>query len=228
VYEATGVVSAFSLARCPSGQLVLGGTYEGEVDFAGAKLPVRGTLAGFGALFDSEGNGLWALYLADGLIQGEVRGVGCDNVGNAVFDGWYSDYARFGPLSRTSAGQSGYVAHVDSGGSIVRLWSDRAKLGRFVFNVAPYGGGITALTATHERGPASAVHFDEKGNVVFERRLGDAHGPSIVARDASGAIVIAGTITGPLDLGVDPLTVEADPDNPLHASIDSFVARLSP
>ncbi|AUX21994.1 uncharacterized protein SOCEGT47_024950 [Sorangium cellulosum] len=117
--------AASQVAFDPKGNVLLGGTFQGSVDFGGGPLVALGTRPNFFvAKFDPEGNHLYSRGFGDSELQ-DVASVASDPAGNAVITGTFLGNIDFDGAVLTSKGTTADVQGYRQGGDIFI-----AKLGR--------------------------------------------------------------------------------------------------
>ncbi len=246
-----GTESVTALARDGSGNLYLGGGFEGSASFsAGAGAVVlnsQGAEDGFVAKFTADGGLAWARRFG-GLANDGVADVAVDGAGNAYAAGSFSGTANALPapgpsiLSDGSA-QDGFVLSLDPSGAV--RWA------------LPVGGtqddATTALAATSAgtvtvsgsfRGSADFARnaapvrltsqggadlflasYTSAGTLVWARDIGgpndDAITPGALALDGAGGATISGAFSGSMDFDPGPATATRTS----QGSSDLFVAR---
>jgi hypothetical protein len=94
-----------SVAFDPSGNVVMTGSFWGNVDFGGGPLTCAGWSDIFLAMFDASGTHLWSQGFGDASIQ-FGRSVAFDPSGNVVMTGEFQGTVDFGGGPLTSAGWS--------------------------------------------------------------------------------------------------------------------------
>lgn len=134
-----------------SGNVIVGGRFQGTVDFGGGNLVSTGDYDIFVAKFSAAGVHQWSMRLGNNLPEGVVS-VAVDDTGNIVLAGSFQGIVNFGGGNLTSAGAYDiFLAKYDING--VHQWSKRVGgLG----NDAPAG-----------------VAVDTSGNIVLTGSFGD-------------------------------------------------------
>jgi len=220
-----------------SGNIVVGGSFSGTVDFGGAALTSVAANA-FLAKFSASGAHLWSKLLNAGSGS-TVTGVAVDGAGTLFTTGTFIGTADFGTGAVTSAGQwDGYL--LASGGADGRpLWSRRAggsgidtpravtvdTLGHVVVtgvfqNTADFGGG--PLTSAGGYDVFLAQYATADGRHLWSKRFGDTGNDYGIGVDVDGAgnILLGGDFHGTGNFGGGALV---DPS----AASASYVAKFS-
>ena len=246
--SAGSVAGMNGLAVDPSGRLVMAGNYAGTVDFdpgAGAtSLTSAGSYDVATWVLNSDGTFAWADgYGGSNFDQADA--VAVDPSGNIYVTGAFSGTVNFDPsgtaINLTAAGvYDVFVLKLSPGGST--LWADSfagsngPAMGDGI-GVDPSGrvvvDGWFVGTLDFDPGPGTVSIASRGAEDVFVASL-DAQGNYLAATtgggtgsdmafglalNASGAIAIAGTYTGPATFGSTNL--------PTIGSVDIFVASLT-
>jgi len=220
-----------------SGDVVVGGSFSGTVDFGGGAL-ATGSSSAFLVKFTASGAHVWSELVA-GAASGSVTGVAVDGNGTVFATGAFSGSATFGTGTLTSAGQwDGYLAAL-AGGNGHALWVRRGggsgidtpravavdALGHVVLtgvfeNSADFGGGALRSAGGYDVFVAQYATAD--GRHIWSKRFGDSGNDYGVGLgvDGTGSVFVGGDFHGTVDFGGGRL-VDAG------AASDSFVAKLS-
>ena len=99
-----GDEAPLSVARDPSGNILLGGFTSKSIDFGTGQLMSAGGHDGFLAKLTAAGDGTWARLLGDASFYQEVAAVAVDANGNVLAAGAFSGAMDFGSLPLQSAG----------------------------------------------------------------------------------------------------------------------------
>ena len=92
--------AAHGVAVDPSGNVMMAGSYEGNLNFGGGNLGRAGGIDAFVVMVDSDGNHRWSKHFGDSESQ-VATGVAVDPSGDVVVAGWFQGTVNFGdgPLS---------------------------------------------------------------------------------------------------------------------------------
>jgi hypothetical protein len=218
-----------SLAIDAAGNIVITGTFHGELDFGGGTLQSAGMGDIFVVKFTSAGQFVWSKGFGDAKDQ-EAGGVAVDSGGNVVVTGVYQGTIDFGPapLKNTgpTAGYDIYLAKLDSGtgegtwskgfgdpfgntpGSpLVVIDSADSVILAGDYDIELNFGGANLMS----NGDLNVylAKFDTNANPLWSQTYGGAgvQKADDVGVDASGNIVLAGEITnGSINFGTDLMT----------------------
>ena len=194
--------------------------------------PIRAYTAGidgFAAKIDTDGNLVWNTFLG-GSQEDQAGGVAVDGSGNVYVTG--QSYATWGsPIRAYTAGEDGYVAKLDSGGSLI--WNTFQggggdDLGASVvlagsgglylqgYSSAAWGTPIAAYTALLD---AYAAKLDSGGNLIWNTFVGGS------GTDYANSLVLDGT--GGLSIMGYSNAAWGSPVRAYTAGNDAFVARIA-
>ena len=233
------------LARDGAGDLVISGSFGGTRAFnpsGGDSLAAGGTDA-FVAMFGPTGSGLWARqFHGNGSDLGAA--VALDGAGNVLATGTYAAGTAVGPIALPGAGGA-YVAKLDGNGNV--LWADGFAgdgpvSGKAIAvddsgqvyaagidqgDTAFLGKGGTSATLSAPPGVSSAylARLGADGSVAWAVSFAGASGNTAVgglAVDASGSVLVDGTISGPTRIGDRTISTPSGVNN------SAFVARVGP
>ena len=226
--------SAHAVSFDATGNVLLTGDTDGAIDFGQGAQPLAGTKNAWAAKLSGAGGLTWGKLYGAGKASGE--GIGADASGNVYLAGDHEGKIDFGggALDNTF-GPNVYVAKLDPQGK--QIWShtygdsqsQHAKglsvdgkghavvVGSFSGAIdfgkgkLPSGGGVDGFVAK----------LDTQGCGTWQKGFGDAsfQSASGVSADATGNVLITGSIGGTADLGGGPLKANGD---------DVFVAKLAP
>jgi hypothetical protein len=204
------------------GNVYVGGTFEGSVNFGGGTLTSAGARDIFVAKYTSAGQHVWSKRFG-GTSGEDVRGVAVDGAGDVLLTGQFLGTINFGGPTLTSAGYEDIFLAKLSGVSGGHVWSKRLgsmSAPDFGYGVAVDGSGNVAITGFF----AGSVNFgggaflaqvydifvakySSAGAYISARRYGDPAGlyssqyGDAIAMSSSGTIFITGHFVGTLDFG---------------------------
>ncbi len=143
--------------------------------------------------FDTNGNQLWTWqignYGAD--TSGEIVP---DSQGNVIISGW----TRSGLFQQNATTTEGFIAKVDSSGSIV--WQNQWGTDRhtYPYDIALDGQGNSVVVGNKTATEFFLTKFDDSGNLLWEKTVQNDDGivGAGVWADADGKIYVAGSATG--------------------------------
>jgi hypothetical protein len=209
-----------------SGDIVVAGGFQGLVDVGCGTMTATGTNDMFIASYSSTGLCVWSKRFG-GTSDTYPMNVVVDSTNAIYVSGYYSGRTDFGGGSlATAGGYDGFVLKLSSSG--VYTWadsfggaSDETTYGLAVVSDSVYGpmvvvggnflttanfGGVD-LTSAGDSDGFVAAYLASTGAHTWSRRLGGAGYDSVNALAYHGSsIVIVGTATGSIDLGVGATT----------------------
>jgi hypothetical protein len=217
------------------GNVILTGDFSGSIDFGGGPLTGAGAATAiFVAKLDAMGNHMWSTSFDGG--GGSGLSIAVDALGDVVVTGDFHGTVDFGggPLA-TLGDKNIFVVKLDAAGN--HMWSksfgdgdDQVALAvaqdpggdlvvaGYIEGTADFGGGMLTSAGGWD---VFVTRLDSMGNHVWSERYGSrsfefAHALTI---DAAGDVVVAGTMSMPVDFGGGPLAVSGG---------TVFVAKLAP
>jgi hypothetical protein len=226
--------SAHAVAFDATGNVLVTGDTAGAIDFGQGAQPLVGTQNAWAAKLTGAGATTWGKLYGASKATGE--GIGADATGNVYLAGDHEGKIDFGagPLDNSN-GPNVFVAKLDPTGK--DLWShtygdsqsQHAKglsvdgknhavvVGSFSGAIdfgkgkLPSGGGVDGFVAK----------LDTQGCAIWQKGFGDAsfQSASGVSADATGNVLITGSISGTADFGGGVLTASGD---------DVFIAKFAP
>ena len=227
-----------------SGNVVVGGTFDGTINLGGETFTTTGGRDLFVAKFSPTGQHLWSKHFG-GTSGEDVRGVAVDGAGDVFLTGQFLGTINFGGLDLPSAGFEDIFLAKLSGSSGNHVWSKRlgsTSAPDAAYGVAVDGGGNVAITGFF----AGSVNFgggailaqvydifvakyDSAGNYISARRFGDPaglfdsqYGDGIAMSD-SGTVFITGHFLGTLDFGAGGSATSV-----FGGGSDAFLANVGP
>lgn len=236
-FGAGGDDRAYDVAFDASGNLYVGGRYQGSVDFGGGVLTSAGSTDAFLAKFDTTGGHLWSQRYGNNQDQ-YLRGIAVDpNSGDVVVAGYANGSINLGGTTLTSQGGSDiYVAKLTAAGA--HVWSamyagsndqfsrdlDIDPVGNIVFtgygfDSPDFGGGPLPNAVSRD---AFVVKLNPDGVHLWSRAYGGnfsqyGHG---IAVDATGHVAATGYFSSSIDFGMGPVAS--------NGQEDVFIMRLAP
>jgi hypothetical protein len=230
---------ALSVAATPDGDIVVGGSFQGTVDFGNGPLTSAGLSDMFLLKLGSGGVTLWSKRFGDSASQ-SIGAVTVDPAGHVVIAGGFIgsvNFSAFAPL--TSAGLADvFVAKFGPSGAFIwaKSFGDASSQGAMSVATDATGNIVVAGTNTGTfdfGGPPIATAgssdiFVAKleaggGGHIWSKGFGD---PSLQALfgagvDAQGNVAFGGRYGGSMDLGGGAL-------EPAGSGENFFVAKLGP
>ncbi len=242
----SGVDRVFGVAVDDANRVSIIGTFTGSAAFGGAALKSTGDLDVFVAQYASaDGQHRWSKRFG-GTGDDYGNAVAAGPNGDLVVTGQFSRTIDFGggPLSNSGAPDI-YVARLSSSGA--HIWSQRygnasafqevatavamdrngnVALGGNVVDAVDFGGGPLPISGGYD---PVVVKLSPQGTYVWSLRFGSPQEAynylGGVAMDGSGAVLVAGSFSGTLDLGGGAL---ANAHGLVNQSYDGFVAKYTP
>lgn len=230
-----------SVAVDGAGNVLVAGSFAGELDFGGPLLSAAGSYDAFVVKLDSSGNHAWSKKFGDATYQ-TGRGVAVDHDDDVLFSAQIDGVVDFGggPVA-TTGGRDACVAKFSASG--MPLWGKCFGDGDLQDSsgLAVDGSGNVLITGpfagTMDFGVSSIVSagsydvfvakLDALGNGVWAKGFGDASaqaGAAIVA-DSVGNVVVTGSFQGTLDWDGD-LLVSTGAADIFLAKLDAAGSRL--
>ncbi len=222
------------------GNIVIGGQFDGSLDFGGGALVSMGGEDIFVAKLSPGGDHLWSKSFGSVLSSQRCASVAIDAAGNIVLTGQFLGTINFGGAALVATNmnstQNIFLAKLDAGGN--HLWSkgfgDAAQ--QYGQAVAFGAGGSILVTGGAEGstdfggGALGSVgsrdifvaRFDANGNHVKSQLVGspgDESGQAI-APDGVGGLFVTGSFSGTINFGNGNLNSAG--------GYDIFLARLAP
>ena len=232
----TTIDSCTSVATDGQGNAIATGYFQGTVDMGNGPVTSAGGNDIFLAKYSSTGAAIWSKRIGStGTESGEA--VAADSAGNVSLLGTFEGSVDFGGGARQSAGgRDIYVARYSATGS--HLWSQRFgdPTGETARGIAAGPNGEIVITGEiygtvdFGKGPlvnsgsedTYLVKFDAAGTTQWSKQFGTTTsfgcGGKAVAIDSAGNIVLAGGMSGYVDLGGGILVGD---------SVDPYVAKYS-
>ena len=227
--------SAHAVAFDAMGNVLVTGDTTGAINFGMGAQSLNGTQASWAAKLSAAGTVTWGKLYGTSKATGE--GIGADATGNIFLTGDHEGKIDFGAgaVDSVNGGPNVYVAKLDPAGK--EIWShtygdsqsQHAKglsvdgkghpvvVGTFSGAIdfgkgkLPNGGGVDGFVAK----------LDTLGCGVWQKSFGDTsfQSASSVSADATGNVLITGSIAGTADLGGGVLTANGD---------DVLIAKFAP
>jgi len=221
-----------AIASDSAGNVILAGLFRGAVSFAGGPSLTAGAGGnGYIVKLDALGNHVWS-KLIPGSPSSSGGAVATDGMGRVYATGSFQGTTDLGGGTMTSAGSNDvFLVQYDGAGN--HLWSKRfggsgSDSGSLLVNDGPqhmfFEGGFSG-SIDLGFGPIVAAgstdaffaRFDESGAIQWNRAFEFGAG---VAIDGTGALFLASSFTGSVDLGGPMPLVDA-------GNGDMFVAKLA-
>ncbi len=232
-----GLQAPSNVAVDSAGNIVVVGTFNGNLDLGGGPLTSAGEDDVFVVKLDADGNHLWSKRFGEATFDQESSGVAVDPDGNVLVAGLLKGTVDFGGGPLTSAGAfDAFVLKLDPSGN--HVWSKRFgdSANDFVAHVATDPLGNVLLTGNFEStigfggeiftsgGDADVfvVKLAMNGDHVWSKAAGGPLSQAGVgiAADADANVVLVGDFAAAIDFGGGALTAVGSPD--------SFVVKLGP
>jgi len=229
--------AVYDVALDPSGEVLVAGYFEGNVDLGGGVLTSAGESDGFVGKLDANGQHVWSKSFG-GLDYTAPYFIRSDSLGNVFVVGEFHGTFDIGGGPLSNVGKSDiFVAKLDASGN--HIWSKRfgdadTLCIPWAFAVdaednllvtGPFEGDLEfggATLSSAGQWDAYVVKLDAAGEHHWSLRIGDADaqdGHAVVA-DSAGFPLVGGTFRGTIDLGGPPLVCVG--------CWDVYVAKLWP
>lgn len=226
---------ASSLAVGAAGNVVVVGSFAGTTDFGGGTFDAGGTTDFFAVALAADGAHLWSKDFGDDAKGDSSIRVALGPSNEVMLAGTLRGSIDFGggPLVTSGIEFDAFAAALDASGN--HLWSKRfgdasrqtvggvttdaagnVTIAGSLSGTADFGGG--AITGA-PGGSLFLARFDAAGNPVWSQRFGAGAGAGAVA-GAGSVLLVAGSLSGSLDLGTGVMTSQG--------SADIFVAKMAP
>ncbi len=213
-----------NVAADPSGNIVVGGYFQGSIDFGGGPLACAGGIDIFLAKFDPTGQHIWSKRYGDAGYEQRAL-VATDAAGNIYVAGLFTSTIDFGSGTLTGKGVTDiYLAKLDSSGNAI--WSKsfgdagdqrvNALAVNSAGNIAITGmyqgtlnfGGSTLTANSGSSWDFYVASFTSAGTHVFSKSVGDVNEQrgDAIAVDSAGNVICGGAFTGTVDFGAGTLT----------------------
>lgn len=226
-------VTAAGAAFDAAGNVFVAGSFLGAIDVCGSTLDGAGDLDIFVVKLDGSGACLWAKRFGATGDQ-EARGIAADATGGVLLAGRFQEELDLGNGAMQSAGGfDGFVGRLSPDGSPswATRFGDAADQEARALAIADSSHVIVAGTFAGAMDLGGKLLMSAGGGDVFLAKLGASDGAHVwstrfgdtneqdaasVAVDATGSVVMTGTLHGQTDFGGGPL-----------ASIGGFEAFLA-
>jgi len=226
------LVGAYGVAIDASGNVAIGGVFQGSVTFGGSTHTQVGNIDVFVAELDSAGTYLWSKsFGSPGNFQ-QINTVAVDGAGDVLIAGT-GESVDFGGGAETgyfiarfdstgaykwsnafaaTTSQTGPWLAVDASGNMILAGSFNATV--------DFGGGTLTSAGSAD---AFVAKFDPAGAYQWAKQYGDSSEQDIskVATDANGNIVVTGDFSGTINFGTGVLTATTMGGN-------DFLAKVNP
>jgi len=227
---------AHAVAIEDNGNVVIGGSLRGTLNFGGGPLDSVSNYDVFVAKLDAFGSHLWSKRFGDDDKSQFLYQLAVDGSGNVLVLGSFAGTLDLGgvPLQAGASGFDTFLAKLDDAGN--HLWSRRLDGGP-TYHLAVDASGAVILAGTFVDpvdfggGPLSSAggsdifvaRLDPSGGHVWSERFGDskAQGVTNVTIAAQGRLVLVGSFGGTLDFGGGALAaLEQDSKSMFLAKLD--------
>jgi hypothetical protein len=207
----------YGVAVDASGNVIVVGHFEGNVNFGGGNLVSSGDYDIFVAKFDANGVHQWSKRFGN-VLRDRGWGVAVDASSNVVVTGSFRDVVNFGGGNLTSAGANDtYIAKFDQNG--VHQWSQRfgstvqdegyevavdasgnVMITGYFYGTANFGGGNLVSVGIND---IFVAKYNANGLHQWSKRFGDTSfdNGEAVASDASGNVLVTGHFGNTVNFG---------------------------
>lgn len=235
-YGGAGNDFASSVAATAAGEVAVAGAFDSSsIDFGGGAKNNEGSLDGFAAKLDAQGNEVWAVVLGAGSLQ-QATSVAVAPAGDVYVCGGFQGTPDFGTgMNLTNGGGSDYFLVKLAGATGATTWakgfgdggnqstcSVAADSGNNPIMAMPlmgtvnFGGGALMAQSTD----VGVVKLNPNGGHIWSKNYGDGDNQDAkgVAVDGMDRVLVTGTIKGKVNFGPGEMTSEGS---------DVYVLRLS-
>ncbi|MBK9283537.1 MAG: T9SS type A sorting domain-containing protein [Sphingobacteriaceae bacterium] len=225
---------AYSIAQDGNGNIYLGGSFSGVVDFdqgpATTTLDAGTGLSGFVAKYSSSGNFVWAGNFISS-VSSVVYDLSCDPLGNVVCTGIHNGTTDFDPspgttniasnglqdafiCSLTTSGNLNWVSGYGDSGNDEGIAISTDNNGN-VYTTGSFAGTVdfdpspgTATLTSFGGLDAYILKFDQLGNFLFSEQIGGTSDDIAknISLDNTGNILSTGIFSGIIDMDPSPST----------------------
>jgi hypothetical protein len=229
----TAAQSAHAVTFDSAGNVLVTGDTSGAMDFGAGALPLVGTQDAWTAKLSAAGSTTWGKLHGASKASGE--GIGADATGNVFLTGDHVGKIDFGSGALDNPyGPNVYVAKLDPQGKEIWSHSYGDSQAQHAKGLSVDGKGHPVVAGTFsgaiDFGKGSmkgngvdgfVTKLDTQGCATWQKGFGDAlfQSASAVSADASGNVLITGSVAGSADLGGGVLTASGD---------DVLIAKLAP
>lgn len=226
---------ATALALDTSGNVLLGGSFRGVLDFGGGVVLVSSSLQdedAFVAKLDGSGSALWAKRLGDAGAHQSVNALGATQNGDVIVAGDFAGTLDLGGQPLTAAGKSPardvFLGRLDASDGAhqwsLRLgdegWQSGIDLGVDAWDGITLTGTLTGMvefgetTLTADGTDIYVARFEENGRATCASLFstGEGDSPLALGVDPAGDVFVAGYYSGTLALGGTLLSSEGAQD----------------
>ncbi|HVE66120.1 MAG TPA: hypothetical protein VNC59_06030 [Thermoanaerobaculia bacterium] len=235
-FGSAGNDAGWAAAVDPAGNVLIAGTFEGNVDFGGGVLSSAGLRDVFVAKYNSAGTFLWARNFG-GAGDEMVFGLAVDSVGDVALAGKFQSSVNFGGGNLSSAGSDdGFVLKI-TGALGAHVWSKRfGGASGDIATAVDFDGSNNVVAAGYFYGlvdfggvshssfgvDAFASKYTASGALLWSRRYGssDTQIADGVAVAPNGDVILSGFFGGSVDFGTGPLVS--------LGGYDGFTANIGP
>ncbi len=234
--------SGRSIARDPSGNIIIGGSFKGTVDFnpaAGtANLTSIGAYDYFLAKYDADGQYLWARNWGRANQNASVTGISVDASGNIFLSGNVSEliHEREMILAKYNAAgvmQWNNILTASNGGQVYGNLSCHPTGGFYIAatftDTVDFDPGTgSQLQSSAGRLDLCIARYDTDGKYIWSKRIGGLmdDGADHITVDKTGTIYITGAFGDIVDFDPGPVTVPLTAGGNFNP--DMFVAKYDP
>jgi hypothetical protein len=235
-FGGTGTDVGMAVGADSAGNVFVGGTFEGSVDFGGGSLTSAGLRDIFLVKYSAAGQHLWSKRFG-GSGDDVLNSLAVDGAGDVALSGKFQGSVSFGGTTLTSAGGDDAFLAKLLGASAGHSWSKRfgstsqdiatgvavdgarnvVFSGYFAGSVDFGGGALTALGID-----VFTAKYNSGGAHTWSRRYGgiDTQLSDGVAAAPTGEVTVTGFFNQGIDFGTGPLTSAG--------GFDAFLAGIGP
>jgi len=226
-YGGTGNDTGFGLAVDASGNIIIGGSFNGTAAFGGASLISAGLTDIFLAKYSSAGAHVWSERWG-GTVSDAIQAVAVDPSGNIATTGTFQGTTNLGGSNLLAGSIEAFVARYASTGA--HSWSYRlggpaqdyatgvaCDASGNVFCTGYFSGSATFPSATLVAAGGFDIYllkFNVAGTQQWAQRYGSLNSEyaNWVSVDASGNVLLTGMFYDTFNLGGSTLTSNGDTD----------------
>lgn len=211
----------YAVAVDSNANIVIAGSFSGNVDFGGGPLTSTGFADAFVAKYSPAGTHLWSKHFGSGS-SGTANGAAIDNAGNVVLGGSFTKTIDLGGSLLTSAGDSDiFIAKYSPSGAHIFSKRFGGPQSDSVYGVKTDSNGNLVLAGVFDaatdlgNGPLTSngdwdtfvAKYSPTGTYLWSHQVGGIFRDVAYALtlDTKDQVILAGTYTDLADFGAGPV-----------------------